>query len=112
MTKQLLRVTDEHLEDLELCGQIMEEEKNDPLLNEGEKIMAICVECEYCSMLQRERCSNPDLPINDFVRGDRFCDILNAKGDCKGFKAKIKPDSIFDSKEDEELAKAYKNPGT
>jgi hypothetical protein len=63
--------------------------------------MAICVECVY---YQNEDCLNSDLPIDDFIHGTRDCYELNIKGDCKGFKAKSKPESIYETKEDEELA--------
>lgn len=90
----------------------MEEEKNDPLLQEGEGVMAICVECEYCEPLQRARCTNADLPVKDFIYGIKHCDDYNIFGNCKGFKAKsTRPgafeqrESIYESKEDEVLAK-------
>ena len=65
--------------------------------------MAICVECIYVNNNLLE-CNNADLPITDFVDGTRDCYELNPKGACKGFKAKAKAESIYESKEDEELA--------
>ena len=62
--------------------------------------MAICVECEWFNDIPLDTCDNPDLPITDFVHGRRDCWKLNSKGDCKGFK----PESIYESKEDEDLA--------
>ena len=67
--------------------------------------MPICVECEYHGERINNRCNNPDLPITDFVRGLRECKILNDKGDCKGFKPQSQNQSIYELKEDEELAK-------
>lgn len=69
--------------------------------------MAICVECEWCHDCldgTEITCKNPNLPVTDFVRGSRYCVILNLKGDCKGFK-KPECESIYESKSDEELAK-------
>lgn len=66
--------------------------------------MAVCKECDYFNKDVLE-CNNPDLPLTDFVLGTRSCDELNAKGECKGFKAKPTPESIYESKEDEDLAK-------
>lgn len=76
--------------------------------------MAICVECKYRAFHFKEdadfadkslRCTNPDLPMTDYVYGIRLCEVLNSKGDCKGFKAQPQNESIYESKEDEELAK-------
>lgn len=96
--QQSLRVTNEYLEDLELCGRLMKEEKNDPLLQERGETMAICVECEYYKAKYKDRsdeCMNRDLPISDFVDGSRWCYTLNPEGNCKGFKAKSKPEPII-----------------
>ena len=72
--------------------------------------MAICVKCVYHEIYvtgeeKDVACKNPDLPITDFIYGIRWCDNLNPKGDCKGFKPQAKPDSIYESKTDEELAR-------
>ena len=77
--------------------------------------MAICVECEYfihptnadanLEFLGPMRCRNLDLPMTEFIFGYRDCKTLNPKGDCKGFKLQSEPDSIYELKGDEELAK-------
>ena len=89
MTKLSLRVTDEYLKDLELMGLIIKEEGG---------LMAICVECEYKN-IDRGTCKNPDLPITDFVYGVRACNILNAEGNCKGFKPLSQDEPIYELKE-------------
>ena len=66
--------------------------------------MAVCVECVHYAEVDGFDCHNTDLPISDFVYGARFCAVLNAKGDCKGFKLKGQVESIFESKEGENLA--------
>ena len=66
--------------------------------------MAICVQCAFKN-IDFPDCNNRELPITDFVSGKRDCDELNHKGDCKGFKVMVKLDSIYESKEDEDLAK-------
>ena len=67
-------------------------------------MVSICVECRHYGQSGAFDCHNTDLPISDFVYGARFCAVLNAKGDCKGFKAKPQTYSIYESKEDEDLA--------
>lgn len=68
--------------------------------------MAICVECEYCNKsVDIPRCNNLNLAMTDFVYGNRRCDALNLRGDCKGFRAIPKPESIYELKENEEVAK-------
>ena len=73
--------------------------------------MAICVECEwYADAVTRDgmgalpACKNPDLPMTDYVYGHRHCRQLNPQGNCKGFKPQSES-SIYELKEDEELAK-------
>lgn len=67
--------------------------------------MVICVECVHHGELINNRCDNSDLPITDFVRGFRDCKTLNLNGDCKGFKAEPKRESIYELPSDEALAK-------
>ena len=72
--------------------------------------MAICVDCIFILDLNKGFCNNPELPVTDYVYGTRDCKELNPKGNCKGFKPNseigcIKPESIYELKEDEELAK-------
>ena len=67
--------------------------------------MSICVECLYHDEFEAlDLCDNKGLPISEFVHGRRYCDDLNPKGDCKGFKPQAKPESIYESKEGEDLA--------
>ena len=66
--------------------------------------MAICVECKFILDLNKGFCNNPDLPVTDYVYGTRDCKELNPKGGCKGFKLQSES-SIYELKEDEELAK-------
>ena len=75
--------------------------------------MPICVECVHHLIYKdgREKdvaCQNPDLPITDFIYGIRWCDHLNSKGDCKGFKPQAKPESIYEFSSDEVLAQEGK----
>lgn len=65
----------------------------------------ICFECEYLKHNAFGDCNNPDLRITDFVDGTKSCADLNTKGDCEGFKAKPKRESIYELKADEDLAK-------
>ena len=75
--------------------------------------MAICVECLfYDNNLVFSKCGNLDLPISDFVHGVRSCQTLNAKGECKGFKPKPEPKSIYDLPSDEVLAQGGKPNAT
>ena len=79
--------------------------------------MAICMQCEHLGHTdfvndQRDFldiwCKNPDLPITNFIYGRKEPNILNPKGNCKGFKEDLfvpKSESIYELKEDEELAK-------
>lgn len=67
--------------------------------------MAICIECAFILDLNRGLCNNSELPIDDFVYGTRDCAELNPKGGCIGFKPQSQPESIYELKSDEELAK-------
>ena len=72
--------------------------------------MPICVECEWFHEIPVDTCDNRDLPITEFIHGHRDCYRLNSKGDCKGFKPQAKPQpySIYDAKEEEDLANPIK----
>ena len=69
--------------------------------------MAICVECAYKNDTLDDalRCNNSELPISDFLYGNRFCEDLNGDGRCIGFKPQSQLESIYELKKDEELAK-------
>ena len=70
--------------------------------------MAICVECHWCHDCldgTEITCKNSELPVTDFVRGGRYCVILNHKGNCKGFKLQSESGFIYELKKDEELAR-------
>lgn len=73
--------------------------------------MAICIECVH-KVIDRCECNNPDLPVTDFVDGTKDCYKLNAKGDCKGFKAIPQRESIYELKSDQELATRPVGTGT
>ena len=67
--------------------------------------MAICIECSHAlAGGVFVTCRNSELPVTDFVYGIRDCKELNPKGNCKGFKPQSQS-SIYELKEDEELAK-------
>ena len=54
--------------------------------------MDICVKCVYHDEFEGDDlCDNTDLPISEFIHGRRYCDDLNTKGDCKGFKPQAEP---------------------
>ncbi len=69
--------------------------------------MVICVKCEHKD-INSPNCSNSELPITDFVYGKRDCSVLNPKGGCMGFKPQSQDESIYELKEDEELANTGK----
>ena len=66
---------------------------------------SICIYCIHCKDHEEFTCNNNDLPMTDFLRGVRYCRHLNSRGDCKSFKPKSEPESIYELKEDEDLAK-------
>ena len=69
--------------------------------------VTLCIKCGHHTELEgTDFCNNTELPLCGFVRGDRYCDELNTEGNCKGFKPKPEPESIYESKADEDLAKA------
>ena len=68
----------------------------------------ICVECQHMKNREYGECGNSDLPVTEHVHGTRDCETLNPKGDCKGFKPQAKPESIYETKKDEDLANTTK----
>ena len=70
--------------------------------------ITICINCKHFkdSKLdeQSDICLSPDAPYEYFITGTKYCADINTKGDCKFYSTKAKPESIYESKEDEDLA--------
>ena len=58
--------------------------------------MPICVKCHYYDFCDGYSvCKNSDLPITNYVDGERECRRLNDKGSCEGFKSISESNPIY-----------------
>ena len=71
--------------------------------------ITLCIKCghhrEAGTSECYDPCLSPEAPYKEFVDGKKYCSDINTKGDCKFYSQKDGPESIYKSKEDEELAR-------
>ena len=70
--------------------------------------ITLCIKCGHYMEADisecYDTCLSPEAPYKEFVDGKKYCIDINTKGDCKFCSPKDGHESIYESKEDKDLA--------